>query len=432
MIITTNISNLITHNDRYAAEITLHNTRERLSSGLRINRAADDPSGLAISDTMTAKIRGLEVTKNNIQDGISLFQTLDGALSVIDGLLIRMRDLSVRAGNEATLSDADRARLDDEYQSLVDEVNRVASATSYNGKNYLEGLAFDLVSGVNDNWKTTDVFAAGWNMTGFDASGWNTPKIGNSTLNGPPSLLPGFSGSSAQWIWDPSDSNTVYLRREFEISDTVFDKISKITVHITADDGYDLYVNGNLIGADFGSWAVPETYDITAALQPGKNVLAIEAANVGGTRHGVALDYDYQVGSNQVLQVGPDDKADDRIVLSLPEITPYSLGVASVNLTMIDSAQQAIDSLDSAIESVSNVRADMGIMYRRLENNLDDVSSQAINIAAARSSIQDADMAREVSEMTRAQIMQSTTSEMTSYSAHAPERVLELMDYSWG
>lgn len=431
MKITTNISNLITHKDRYVTEFRLQNTRERLSSGLRINRGADDPSGLALSDSMTARLRGLEVTKDNLQDGISLFQTLDGSLAEINEILIRMRDLSVRAANEATLSGADRSRLNDEYHSLVEEINKLTSSSSYNGKNYLEGLTFDLVSSVNDEWRTSDAFAAGWNTAGFDASGWNTPKEGNSVLNGQPNLLPGFEDSVAQWIWDPSDNNTVYLRREFEISQSVFDKIDQLSVTITADDGYDLYINGNLVGADFGSWAVPETYDITAQLQPGQNVLAIEAANAGATRHGVAVEYDYQVGSEQDLQVGPDSTAEDRIVLSLPEITPYSLGVASANLTMTESAQQAIDRLDSAIQTISNVRADMGINQKRLESTLDDVSSQVINVAAARSTIQDADMARQAAEMTRAQIMQSSTLQITGYSAHAPERILELMDYSW-
>jgi len=139
MIISTNVNSLITGN---ILRLNAQDTRtrmERLSSGLRINRGADDPSGLAISKGMKAQVRGFNVAVGNCQDGVNLLQTMDGGMAEISNILQRMRDLAVRAANEATLTQSDRDKMQDEIVGLRDEITRSAGSVDFNEKHILTG-----------------------------------------------------------------------------------------------------------------------------------------------------------------------------------------------------------------------------------------------------------------------------------------------------
>ncbi len=139
-VINTNISSLIGLNNMRKTEQGLQTSLSRLSSGLKINVAADDPSGLAIAKGMEAQIGGINIAIQNAEDGISLIHTADGALAETQDILMRMRDLAVRASNEATLTTADLTRLDDEFTSLKDELQRKAGAVSFNTKTLFSGV----------------------------------------------------------------------------------------------------------------------------------------------------------------------------------------------------------------------------------------------------------------------------------------------------
>ncbi|HOY65030.1 MAG TPA: flagellin, partial [bacterium] len=138
-VINTNISSLIGMNNLRLTNLGLQTSLARLSSGLRINWAADDPSGLAIAKGMEAQIGGIRTAVQNAEDGINLIRTADGSLAATHEILLRMRDLAVRAANEATLTSADMTRLDDEFQSLVAEIDRKADAVTFNTKNLFNG-----------------------------------------------------------------------------------------------------------------------------------------------------------------------------------------------------------------------------------------------------------------------------------------------------
>nr|HPI78319.1 flagellin [bacterium] len=138
-VINTNISSLIGMNNLRLTNLGLQTSLARLSSGLRINWAADDPSGLAIAKGMEAQIGGIRTAVQNAEDGINLIRTADGSLAATHEILLRMRDLAVRAANEATLTSADLTRLDNEFQSLVAEIDRKADAVTFNTKNLFNG-----------------------------------------------------------------------------------------------------------------------------------------------------------------------------------------------------------------------------------------------------------------------------------------------------
>jgi flagellin len=136
--IVTNVASLSAQRHLANATARVSRSLERLSSGLRINRAADDPAGLAISEKLRSQIRALDVAARNAGDGISLLQTADGALETVGDLLVRMNELAVQAMN-GTVTDEQRGHLDAEFQALLEEVDRIAASTSFNGRNLLDG-----------------------------------------------------------------------------------------------------------------------------------------------------------------------------------------------------------------------------------------------------------------------------------------------------
>jgi len=144
MIINTNVSALIGLNNLRKTDNGLRIELERLSSGLRINKAADDPSGLAIATGMNAQIRGIQVATQNAEDTKNLIHTADGALEETTNILLRMRDLAVRSANEATLTSADMVRLNSEFRKLVDEIDRKSKAVTFNNKRLFSGYSFQM------------------------------------------------------------------------------------------------------------------------------------------------------------------------------------------------------------------------------------------------------------------------------------------------
>ena len=290
-VINTNISGLIGLNNLRLTNLGLKTSLERLSSGLRINKGADDPSGLAIAKGMEAQIGGIRTAVQNAEDGISLIHTADGTLAETHDILMRMRDLAVRSGNEATLTTADRKRLNNEFQSLKTEITRKANAVTFNTKVLFTGT---------------------------------------------------FSTRALQ------------------------------------------------IGPDNGLNFRLTTY-----------IKSMAAGSIGLSGN-VAVFY----STLGVAGAGGD---------------------CGAKLQFITSAQRAIDLVNSAINQVSDVRAALGIQERRLGHIIDDLKAEDINISAAKSRIYDADMAVEISEFTRLQILQQTGTAILAQANAQPQSVLQLL-----
>ncbi len=272
-VVNTNISGLIGLNNLRLTNLGLQTSLERLSSGLRINHASDDPSGLAIAKGMEAQIGGIRTAVQNAEDGINLIRTADGSLSETHDILMRMRDLAVRAANEATLTSADLTRLNNEFNSLMAEIDRKSDAVTFNTKVLFDGT-----------------FSAG-----------------------------------------------------------------------------------------------------------------------------------------QVLQIGPDNGATFQLTVQINDLDSTGLGINTASVGVVANAQSAIDYINSAINQISDVRANLGIQERRLGHIIDDLKAADINISAAKSRIYDADMAVEISEFTRLQILQQSGTAILAQANAQPQSVLQLL-----
>src|SRR5699024_7453389 len=279
MIINHNISALNTHRQLSANNNNVQSSLEKLSSGLRINRAGDDAAGLAISEKMRGQIRGLDMATKNAQDGISLIQTAEGALTETHDILQRMRELSVQAGNLGTQEEDDLTAIQDEMQALIDEIDGIAERTQFNGKDLLTG--------------------------DFAAEGGE----------------------------------------------------------------------GDLI---------------------------------------------FQIGAN----------AEQNLAVNIDAMTSEALEVNDINVSEFTESSDfdtAVEAIDSAIKSVSSTRSNLGAVQNRLEHTINNLGASSENLTAAESRIRDVDMAKEMMEFTKNNILTQASQAMLAQANQTPQGVLQLL-----
>ncbi|MGN7312456.1 flagellin Hag [Alkalicoccobacillus gibsonii] len=303
MIINHNLSAMNAHRQLGSNQAAGAKAQEKLSSGLRINRAGDDAAGLAISEKMRAQVRGLDQASRNAQDGISLIQTAEGALNETHSILQRMRELAVQASND-TNTDTDRNELQKEMNELIDEIDRIAGNTEFNTKN----------------------------------------------------LLNGQEGAAAD---DPRTAN-------------------EFTFHIGANATQNIKLEINSMNTD--------------------NIGAIDADDA----------------SNSVTIKSLKTDADDAAT------TPGAL-------TSQDTADAAITTIQAAIDQVSAERSKLGANQNRLEHTISNLDNSSENLQAAESRIRDVDMAKEIMEFTKNNILSQASQSMLAQANQAPQQVLQLL-----
>jgi len=373
--INTNIMSLNAQRNLNTSQNALATSVERLSSGLRINSAKDDAAGLAIAERMTSQIRGLNQAVRNANDGISLAQTAEGALGEISNNLQRIRELAVQSAN-ATNSASDRAALDAEAQQLVEEIDRVANQTSFNGTNLLDGSfttqSFQVGANVNE---TIDISAI------VDA---NTAALGETTKAQ-------VSGAAA----------------------TAFTAIT---------DGH-LTINGTSVGA-----IAAET---TAA---GRAEQIINAVNSVADTTGVYATFDTATtvtltseSNITVAHAGASSTVATTGLTAATTNTSTTTGFTGLAVTTVSGAELALQSMDSALTAVNDARATLGAVQNRFESTIANLSTTAENLTAARSRIQDADFAAETANLTRTQILQQAGTAMVAQANSLPQSVLSLL-----
>ncbi len=345
-VINTNISSLIGLNNLRLTDLGLRTSLERLSSGLRINKAADDPSGLAIAKGMEAQINGIRMAIMNAEDGKSLIHTADGALHETQDILFRMRDLAVRAANEATLTTADLRKLNNEFQVLKDEIDRKSLAVTFNTKRLFDGAY------AYDNFTV-----GGMAIGSMGQEGALSIFLGKS--DGYQGTIPvTLSTIKGQVLQIGPDNNTQY----------------HITVFIAP-------INAVMMG-----------------LRPADNSTQFSLPPVAGG--GI-----YNLNTSNVI------------------LWSSGMGLAS----MRDKAQSAIDWVQNALDYTSDVRAFLGVQERRIDHIIDDLKAMDVNISAAKSRIYDADMAVEITEFTRLQILQQAGTAILAQANAQPQSILQLL-----
>lgn len=375
--INTNIASLNAQRNLNASQGDLATSLQRLSSGLRINSARDDAAGLAISERFTSQIRGLNQAARNANDGISLAQTAEGALAEVTNNLQRIRELAIQSSN-ATNSQTDRDALQTEVAQLLNEIDRVADQTQFNGVNLLDGSFTGAVFQVGAN--------SGETITLASTTDANTAALGSVT------------------------------------SASVSDNVSGITGFATAIAAGGITLNGVDIGAigSAGS-ALERAGQLVNAIN---NVSA--ASGVGAT---------YNAGTNEIiLSAGQDiivagtlNSATVGGFTNATTSASTSTGIDTLNVSSFATAQLAIDLVDSSLTTVNSARADLGAIQNRFESVVTSLQVASENLSASRSRIQDTDFAAETANLTRAQILQQAGTAILSQANSAPQNVLALL-----
>ena len=382
MVINHNISALNTYNKLSTNETNAQNSLEKLSSGLRINKAADDAAGLAISQKMQAQINGLDQASSNAQSGISLIQTAEGGMNQIQTILQRMNDLATQSANGTQDNDGgtDRTALDTEFQSLGQEIDRIANSTQFNGKNLLDGT----VGGLQLDTKTAD-----------------------STLLG----IAGVTGVSVKgltadtWTVDASDATKIASGGGVTLT------AASLPGDNTA--GTITYVGS---GVDSGK-------SITVTVNDAYTAAAIKSQ---------AIKVNAGTGSI-ALQVGANNSANDQESVTVGDmrITSGSLSqlvaLASANVSTQANAQTAITTVQGAIDAVSSQRAQLGAYQNRLNYTISNLSTESQNLTAASSQITDVDMAKEMTQYTKNNILTQAAEAMLAQANQLPQGVLSLL-----
>ena len=393
--INTNIASINAQRNLTFSGQSLNTTMQRLSSGLRVNSAKDDAAGLAIAERMSTQVRGLAVASRNANDGISLAQTAEGALSKVGDMLQRMRELAVQAGN-ATNSKGDREALNAELVQLRDEVDRVAKTTSFNGAKLLDGSFTGAVFQVGAN--------SGDNITVGALANTKVTELGKANYG---------TGAGAAFATTEKDTAAEAMTN------------ADVTITITGAGG----------GAGVTA-VVAKDPNITGDEALGRMIQAINSktADTGVVAFlndaGDAIEYRATVGEGEdaTAVVISADVADANTLIELTAgIDASSKGIDKMDIKTQATAWESLQRIDSAIDKVNTARGELGAIQTRFEKTVENIDIQNENLTAARGRVVDADFAQETANLSRTQILQQAGTAMVAQANQLPQQVLSLL-----
>ncbi|MES2760399.1 MAG: flagellin [Pseudomonadota bacterium] len=484
--INTNISSLNSQRNLSSSQTALTTSLQRLSSGLRINSAKDDAAGLAISERMTSQIRGNDQAARNANDGISLAQTAEGDLSQIGSNLQRIRELAVQAANGSN-SASDRASLNNEATSLIAEIDRVASSSSFNGNKLLDGTftsqsfqvganntsndqisinaiasakASSLGVGSGSSYSATKAGTGGVTTAALTAGelAINGYSVGASTADGV-----SFANADASGIAKAAAINAVSSQSGVTATTGITTATGNVATAFTTTGANDVLINGVDIGAiGAGTNAVDRGTQTAAAINAksaqtgvtasssstgivslaaadGRNITvttttaggAATGLNAGTSNAGLTTTSTLSLsssGSAGITVGGTTGLAKAGLSVAFVGATATAgAGVSSLNLTTAAGAQAALTTLDSALATVNSSRASLGAYQNRFASVVTSLQTTSENLSASRSRIQDTDFAKETASLTRGQILQQAGTAMLAQANSLPNGVLALL-----
>ena len=410
MIINHNMNALNAHRNMGVNNTAAGKSMEKLSSGLRINRAGDDAAGLAISEKMRGQIRGLEQSSRNASDGISMIQTAEGALNETTNILQRMRELAVQSANDTNTSD-DREQLQKEMTQLGEEIDRIANNTEFNTKKLLNGnmgAATTATKGTVVNSGKLDATAAA-----------NTQLTALKDANG--NSLGIAIGDKITTSWSVNGTQKTV---EFTVDNTNSKTLENLLDKIKGDaDVNDAAINAGAITITAA----------TAGTDKQLNGFSIEVKSDAGIRKEAASNAlssfttgtqaaDNRTDGSANLQIGAN--ASQQLNLSIGDMRATALGVKNLQ----DGTQsQANTVIDEATKKVSSERANLGAAQNRLEYTISNLDNTAENLTSAESTLRDVDMAKEMMEYSKNNILSQAAQSMISQANQQPQNVLQLL-----
>jgi flagellin len=481
LTINTNIMSLNAQRNLSTSQTKLSSAIERLSSGNRINSAKDDAAGLAISTRMTTQINGLNRAVQNANDGISLSQTTESALDEVTNNLQRIRELAVQSTN-ASNSSSDRTALDAEVQQRLSEVTRIATQTNFNGMKVLDGsaqnLSFQVGANVGEVINVSLDSGMKANQVGQLATGSATPSFAGTAA------VPGTAGSTvgattvtkSDFTAAPAsftvNGKTVSLDTDYTDVDgvaaaintqlaaqgagaTVANAGGKLTFTNTSNGATSPTVAGTDAATLFGAFTpTAGTADVPAGanvpinlaagdltLKVGDNAAfnisgkfnstqdladAINAKSGEGINAYVATDGSLKFSSATAITVGGADP-------TAAGFTAGTLGVsngttlADSNVKTVDGANDTINRIDAALQSVSDLRSTLGAVQNRFDSTISNLQNISQNLTSSKSAITDADFAQETANMSSAQILQQAGVSVLAQANQSQQIVTKLL-----
>ena len=435
---------------------------ERLSSGLKINRAADDAAGMAISQKMRTQISGLEKASNNAADGISVIQTAEGALSEVGSMLQRLRELAVQASN-GTNTETDRQAIQKEIDQLNEEIQRISDTTEFNTKKLLNG-DIDRKSYSSDSKVNLVSSSDSVGVGSYEVVVTQLPE--QTTATAPDKFVGGVAGKFClngeeveildtdtpdqifEKIRNLGDSMNITVEKDnsdpdpdanpkLKFTSEEFGKDYKIETYCSStelekslgltgmkvDQGQDAKIN---LGSDSG-------FSDTATMSSsGKDIIITDQngfsmkieVDAKATITGAAIKIDVLSSGPMMLQIGANEG--QTMEVRIPQVTPKTLGIDNVNMTTQEGAEKAITQLDSAITEVSAIRAKLGAYQNRLEHSIANLDTTGENMTEALSRVEE-DMAEEMAQYTQMQVLSQAGTSMLAQANQRPQTILSLL-----
>lgn len=458
MIINHNIAALNTYNRLSANNSTGSKALEKLSSGLRINRAGDDAAGLAISEKMRGQIRGLDQATRNSQDGISMIQTAEGALNETHSILQRMRELAVQAASDTNTS-SDRAEIQKEVDQLAVEITRISTDTEFNTKKLLNGEMGKVATKTGGVAVLQNLQAVGSSLT----SGSYTIALTDSGTN-EETVTSGASAITAAAFGTDAADITVgggVLYGSYSLTVSNFGA-GTADFTLTGPDGTVTSSAGQNVTADVTIGGITFDFSAQNVTQDGTLQFDLQATSIDLTLTGDAaatitgLDYkgeqlnlggfQFTLKTNAAGGAGGADadvanytvvdkavkfhigaNADQNTSLSVNNMSASALNVNSLIVTTQTGANAAITTIQSAIDTVSSERAKLGAMQNRLEHTINNLTTSSENLSASESRVRDVDMAKEMMNFTKTNILSQAATAMLAQANQQPQGVLQLL-----
>lgn len=460
MRVNCNISAIIANNQLSKSEDALSTAIERLSSGLRINHAADDASGMAISKKMHSQIKALEQSNRNTSDGISVVQTAEAALGELENILQRMRELAVQAADES-YGDDDRDSIQAEITQLMKEVDRISTDTEYNTMPLLDGTlqrrSYANVDGVSmidmsdsvssGNYVFEITSGATCATVAADISGFVSPiteeYAGSMKING--ATVEIAVGDTYDDIYEKivTACNRAGVNL-VEGEDLTFENRESGSLH-TLQIEFSSEETASLFGLDKETSAAGEDCQIelgdgfssTASVTYDGNWITvkdinnfkmiIEVPNDTPAEGEASIECTMKVTSMGTMGIQTGANEGQRIEIDIPVVNTHTLGLDYLNLNTSLGASYGIEQLDKAITQVSSVRSKLGAYQNRLETTQSNLATYTLNITSALSGIEDCDMADEMTEYTSQNVKTQAATAILAQANEQPQNILQLL-----
>ena len=401
--INTNTSAVNTYRSYSSAQAGLERNIERLSSGLRINRAADDSAGLAISQRMNNQVRGMQQANRNVQQANNMMQTAEGGLNQIHSILGRMRELAVQSASDGLNAD-DRASIDLEFQQLKAEISRIGEATEYNGMKLING----------ERQKSTSLTGSGLNTGGKDHLSIYSVNSDVAT------------GTKFDFVKTEDD--------EISLRNTATGEVQ--TLHQPDTGGFaenDVLNFDQLgitieLGADFAEAAEgTASTGVPASGEIGADYFEVTQGSFTTMQVGSDNDADHAAGDSSDVNGPAGDVTENRITLNISDSTSKGLGISDSEVSSLSDSQRAINELDAAIAKVNDERSNIGALQNRFEYTSSNLMNSIQNNSASLSTIQDADFAVEAADLARNQILTQSGTAMLAQANQISQNVMGLL-----